>query len=215
MEYLQSVRTGLARLVNTAIDEKLKNDVRTTIPGYVLAFDPNTQYAEIQIGLQRLDIHGKSYRPPPIANCPVCVYGGSGGVLEVEINEGDEVLIHFSMRCIDGWRSQGGVAPLVSVERFREADAFAVLAPRSSAKKIANYSNNGMKLRSLDGTRHVWLKKDGSIEVLSTIDAIVNGATITTGGNVITAAGTDLDAFKAEYDAHKHNETGSQTSTPV
>ncbi len=229
-------------LLNTAIDEKLKNEVRTTIPGHVLEFDQETQLAKLQIGIQLLNIDGKTFTPPPIIRCPVQVYGGTGGVVEVEIKKGDECLIHFSMRCIDGWRTQGGVAPLLKIERFRETDAFAVVGFRSLPKVITQYSNEGIKLRSLDGTRYVWLRNDGSIEFVNPNCSIImdddgtitasngsgtftlqsggdidaNGATITTGGNVITAAGTDLDAFKAEYDGHQHTgNQGSPTSPPI
>lgn len=221
---LQEISESLRRLLETAFAEKFKNEIRTTIPGHILDFDAGTQLATVQIGIERLDIHGKSYNPPPIVNCPLCIYGGTGGVLEVQIAEGDECLIHFSQRCIDGWRQQGGISPLVKLERFREADAFAVLAPRSSKNAIAGYSNDGIKLRSLDGTVYAWLKNDGTVELKNdngtlTIqpggDINANGCIIDTGGNVTTDSGTDLDAFKAEYDAHVHGgvQSGAATTT--
>ena len=218
-----AVREGLISLINTAIDEKLKNSVRTTIPGYFLEFDPETQLATLQVGIQRLNINGETFTPPPIVRCPVCIYGGTGGIVEVEIVKGDEALIHFSMRCIDGWRTQGGVAPLTRIERFREADAFAVLAPRSQKKVITEYANDGIRVRSLDGTRYVWLKKDGTILIKSTESTFINNAEVTAEGNVITAGGTDLDQLKADFDdhvdaynLHKHTDSqGGQTSAPL
>lgn len=242
-----TLQERIARLLKTATGQSLRDDVRTSIPGHVLSYDPATQLAQLQIGIQRLNLNGDTFTPPPIIRCPVLIYGGAGGVVEVEIQPGDECLIHFSMRCIDGWRNQGGVAPLTRIERFREADAFAVLAPRSAPNVITDYSNDGIRVRSLDGQRYVWLKNDGTIDVRNesgeftidpagtitaqndevsfTLDAggagvlqngsgnvtltpggavDANGATITTGGNVITANGTDLDAFKQQYDSHFH-----------
>lgn len=74
-------------------------------------------------------------------------------------------------------------------------------------------------------------KNDGSIVTKTKFCTIVakadgelnvNGATITADGKVITKEGVDLDAFKAEYDDHKHtsikplHSDGTQTgSTPV
>ena len=201
----QSIENLATRIVN----EKLKNEVRTTVPGYILSFDPVKQRASVQVGVEKLLISGESVSPPPIIQCPVCIYGASGGAIEVEVSKGDECLIHFSMRCIDGWREQGGIAPLVRIERFRESDAFVVLAPRSSANAITSYSNDGIKIRSKDGSNYVWVKSNGEVEI--------NGAKVTSSGNVITAAGTDLDAFKAEYDlhTHSHGDPSGTTSTPL
>ena len=211
-----SLREGLKQLVTGAISEALKDQIRTTIPGRVIEFDPATQLATVQVGVQRLMVSGDTYTPPPIVRCPVCVYGASGGIVEVAIEPGDEVLIHFSMRCIDGWRREGGVAPLVSVERFREADAFAVLAPRSMPNVIDGYANDGIRIRSKDGDVYVWVKGDGTVEIEAPAGATINGAQVTSSGNVITASGTDLDAFYAEYLAHIHSgvTTGSGNTGP-
>lgn len=219
----------LKRMVEVGTGEAIKT-VRTSVPGYVLEFEPDRQYATLQVGIQRLDIAGRTYTPPPIVNCPVCIYGSAGGAIETKIEKGDEVLILFSMRCIEGWRNQGGVAPLTSIELFRESDAFAVLAPRSSKNVITGYSNDGIRVRSLDGTRYVWLKDDGTIEMKNEngsfsmapggdIDA--NGATIDTSGNVITADDADLNAIRDKLNEligrfNDHTHTGNQGSpTPL
>lgn len=212
-----SLREDLTDMAHSVVDSKLKNEVRTTIPGNIQAFDAETQLATVQIGIQRLNTNGKAFTPPPVIRCPVCVYGAAGGLVEVQINKGDECLIHFSMRCIDGWRQQGGVAPLVSVERFRHSDAFAVLAPRSMPNVVEGYDNSGIKIRSLDGTRYVWLQNDGTIScdngngnltLLPNGNVDANGCTINTSGNVITASGTDLDQLRAIYNSHNHGGAG-------
>ena len=215
---LSSLRESLAEMVNVVVDEKLKNDIRTTIPGHILSFDPDTQLATVQVGVQRIMVSGDTITPPPIVKCPVCVYGATGGLVEVEISKGDECAIHFSMRCIDGWREQGGVAPIVSVERYRQSDAFVVLGARSKKNVIEGYSNNGIKLRSKDGAKYVWLKNDGTIELSNGAavitmqtggSALVNGCEITPTGNLITALGSDLDALWAAYSSHNSHPPGA------
>lgn len=212
-ETFHALRSLFSEMVHTICDEKLKTEVRTSLPGYILSFDATTQLAILQVGIQRLNVDGKKITPPPIVECPVCIPGATGGAIEVEIQPGDECLIHFSMRCIDGWRIQGGVAPLDSVERFRQSDAFAVLAPRSSGNVIPGYDNNGIKVRSKDGTKYVWLKNDSTIDINNgscnvtlnpdgTVD--INGLTITGSGNIVTASGTDLDYFAGVYNIHIH-----------
>src|SRR5690554_6176545 len=93
----QRLQERLATLLKTSIGQSLRDEVRTSIPGYVLAYDPETQLARLQIGIQRLNINGDTFVPPPIIRCLLCVYGGSGGVVEVKIERGDECLILFSM----------------------------------------------------------------------------------------------------------------------
>lgn len=184
---------SMGNFVNRIVDEKLKNEVRTAIPGHILSFDPDAQMAQVQIGIKRLTIAGESIDPPPIIRCPVYVYGATGGAIEVEIASGDECLVQFSMRCIDGWRNQGGVAPLVSTERFRESDAFALVGIRSLPNVLASYENNGIRIRSKSGDAHVWIKNDSSIEISSPGDITINGATITASGDVRTASGISLN----------------------
>jgi len=217
-ESKNDLRASLTRLLKKATHEAAKSDIRTTIPGYFLAFDEEKQLAEVQIGVERLTVFGEALTPPPIVKCPVCIYGASGGVIEVEIKRGDECLIHFSQRAIDGWRSQGGVAPLTSVELYPERDAFVGLAPRSAGNAISGYTNNGIRMRSLDGAKHVHIKNNDDIETknangVATLkangDFDANGAKMTSDGKVVTAAGVDLDDFKAEYDAHMHPGTGT------
>lgn len=232
-DFSNSIVEQLLKLLETAFREKFTNELRTTIPGYIIEFDSATQMATLQVGVQRIDLNGKTYTPPPIINCPLVIYGASGGLVEVEIAPDDECLIHFSMRCIDGWRQQGGVAPLVKYEKFREGDAFAVLAPRSSANYIQGYDNDGIKLRSLDGSKYVWIKNNGDIEtqndngifqLLANGNINANGATINTSGNMITADSADLNAVRDKlnelitaFNAHPHTSAspGSPTSAPT
>lgn len=220
----KSMLEVIEEMVDVKIDEANKSAIRTTIPGFITAFNQVNQLATVQVGVQSLKVSGETVNPPPIVQCPVCIYGASGGLVEVEIQPGDECLIHFSMRCIDGWRIQGGIAPLVSVERYRMSDAFVMLAPRSLPNVIEGFSNDGIKVRSVDGTKYTWWKSSGEIEsnngngnmtLLASGDADINGCTINTSGNVITASGTDLDQLRDTYNSHNHpGDSGGSTGSP-
>lgn len=47
---------------------------------------------------------------------------------------------------------------------------------------------------------------NGNINIETSGSVTINGATVTSGGNVITKNGTDLDQLKADFDAHKHSQ---------
>ena len=142
--------------------EMMKN-VATSIPGHVIAFDPSTQHAQIQIGVVRKDVNGKLFTPTPLIEVPVHFGGGADFFLEYEINVGDEGVILFSQRCIDGWKTTGGVGnnPIL---RFHDmSDAVFIPGVRSQPNVITSFDNDGIRIRNKDGSHFIWLKKDGTI----------------------------------------------------
>ena len=182
-----------AQLLKRAFVEMMKG-VCTSAPGHILAFDPVTQLAQVQIGIMRVDIDGAEFAPPPIIEVPVYFPGGAFCV-EYQIDPGTEGDILFSQRCVDGWLQTGGVAAN-PMGRFHDAqDAFFLPGFRSIPKAIKSFQNNGIRLRNADGTQYAWLKSDGSIDVRNgagyiTVGAsgtvTINGMTIDPQGNVVT-----------------------------
>ena len=176
---------------------ELMKSVATSITGHVLAFDPQTQHAQIQIGVQRIDVNGELFTPSPLIEVPVAFIGGTEYFQEHQIDVGGEGIIYFSQRCIDGWKTTGGVAnnPIL---RFHDLqDAMFVPGLRSQPNVIVNHANDGIRWRNKAGTHYVWLKNDGTIETTnenytSTVNpdgslTETNGAytkTVTTDGTV-------------------------------
>lgn len=156
-------KTKQTQLIKSAFRELMKG-VYTSIPGHVLAFDPVTQWAQVQIGVERVDINGAVFTPPPIINVPVS-FTGDDWVLEHQIDPGCEGNILFSQRCIDGWQQTGGVA-VNPLGRFHDMqDAIFVPGIRSLPNVVTDFANDGMRLRDKAGTQFVWLKGDGTIDV--------------------------------------------------
>ena len=142
---------------------EMMKDVATSIPGHVLAFDPATQLAQIQIGIVRKDVNGADFEPSPLIEVPVYFVGGDFSV-EHQLDVGNEGFILFSQRCIDGWMTTGGVAnnPIM---RFHDmSDAVFFPGIRSQPNVISDFKNDGIRLRNKTGAHYVWLKNDGTIE---------------------------------------------------
>ena len=157
MTALQS--TGLFR---TAFREMMKG-VCTSVPGHVLTFDPGQQRAQVRIGVQTVTAGGAVIQPPPIIDVPVLFAGGTQFATIHQIDPGDEGLILFSQRCVDAWKQTGGVAqnPLA---RFHDThDAFFIPGFRPLPTRISGFSNDGIRMQSRDGGRHVWIKSSGEI----------------------------------------------------
>jgi len=211
-------RAKQTRMIRTVFRELLK-DVCTCVPGHVLAFDPVRQLAQVQVGIQRVDINNASFTVPPIIEVPVCFPGGDFA-LEYQIDPGCEGLIHFSQRCVDGWLQSGGVAAN-PIGRFHNLqDALFMPGYRSLPNVLPDFQNNGIRLRNESGDQFAWLKNDGSIAVENAAGHIriaadgtvtINGATITPAGDVVSAAGVSLST-------HVHGGVqsgGSNTGAPV
>ncbi|WP_368647714.1 Gp138 family membrane-puncturing spike protein [Castellaniella ginsengisoli] len=153
------MNTGLFR---TAFREMMKG-VCTSVPGHVLTFDPGQQRAQVRIGVQTVTAGGATIQPPPIIDVPVLFPGGTQFAVIHQIDPGDEGLILFSQRCVDAWKQTGGVAqnPLA---RFHDThDAFFIPGFRPLPTRISGFANDGIRMQSRDGSRHVWIKSSGEI----------------------------------------------------
>lgn len=151
-----------SKLLRTAFREMIKG-VCTSAPGQILTFDPAQQRAQVRVGLQTTFANGASETPPPIADVPVLFPGGTQFTTIHQINPGDEGLIVFSQRCVDGWKQTGGVAnnPLA---RFHDThDAFFIPGFRPLPTRISDFQNDGIRMQSQDGSFHVWIKSNGEM----------------------------------------------------
>ncbi len=207
-----------AKATRTELIEKtffeLMKTVGTSIPGFVQSFDSDTQQATIQPGLERIDINGNTFVPPPIIKCMVGFSGGDWA-LEFEINEGTEGLLIISQRCIDSWKDRGGVSPN-PIARFHDMqDACFIPGFRSQAKKLPAFQNNGIRIRDNSGDNYVWLKNDNDVEIKCA------NLTMEVGGTTQINT-TDFDVASSSFthngtnvgDDHKHpqaNDSGGNT----
>lgn len=146
----------------TAFREMAKG-VCTSVPGHILTFDPKQQRAQVQVGVEVVAAAGFTDSLPPIADVPVLFLGGTQYSTIHQINPGDEGLLVFSQRCVDGWKQTGGVAanPLA---RFHDMhDAFFIPGFRPLPTCISDFANDGIRMQSRDGKQHVWIKSSGEI----------------------------------------------------
>lgn len=196
-----TISSTFTELFKRTFSDMMK-DVATSIPGHVLAFDTTTQRAQIQIGIVRIDVNGKTFIPPPLIEVPVYFAGGSNYLMEHQIDPLDEGFIMFSQRCIDAWNTTGGVAqnPILRFHDYSDAVFFPGL--RSEPNAIESFENNGIRLRDKNADNYIWLKNDGSVTIKST-DFNVESPTFTHNG---TNVGDD----------HKHAAgTYNISGTPV
>lgn len=221
-------RMNLRELLDAHFHESMKF-VYTSIPAHVVGFDPETQLAQIELGILRVDIDGSTRVPPPIIDCPV-LFAGDKWAVETQIDPGCEGLAVFSQRCIDGWVTTGGTAnnPLA---RFHDMqDAFFIPGFRPMPSVLPEFQNNGIRLRNRSGNHWVWIKNDGTIAIENGNGHIrmapdgtvtINGVVIDTSSNVTTnatvTAETEVFGGGVSLSSHVHGGVesgGSMTGRP-
>lgn len=203
---------------------EIAKEIGTSITGHILAFDTATQLAQVQIGVAGRDKKGKSITPDPIIECPVEFSGGGGWSFEHELVAGDEGLIIFSQRCLDGWIQTGGVANNPIARFHDKQDACFIPGVRSKGNAISDFQNNGIRLRNKEATVYHWLKDDGTIESKNAAGYIkllpsgiidANGFLIQPTGAASSpvsvsaptiAAATSLTVAGKEMKQHKHSD---------
>ncbi|WP_232108492.1 Gp138 family membrane-puncturing spike protein [Pseudomonas juntendi] len=209
-------REQFAKMMREIFGEYLKDNLRTSVPGHVLSFDPGTQLAEVQIGLMIEDRLGNSEPRRPIVRVPVQFWGASGGTLECRVAEGVEGSIMFSQECIDSWVDQGGVAVKSEPRRFSLNDAYFMPGVRSVPGAITDFANNGIRLRNNSGSMYAWLKDDGSISLSNGAGFITIGANGTVNINGVTITPESLvttpnDVVAGEISLKLHRTSGVQS----
>ncbi|WP_289281573.1 MULTISPECIES: Gp138 family membrane-puncturing spike protein [unclassified Methylophaga] len=178
-------------MIESAFRELMKG-VYTCVPGYVISLidSGSKQRAQIQVGIERVDVNGASFALKPIIDVPVHFPGGDY-CIEYEINKGCEGLIMFSQRCTDGWKNTGGIAQNPIGRMHDLQDAFFIPGFRSDGNVLADLQNNGIRLRNKSGSQYAWLKNDDSIEIENGLGHIRMAAdgTVTINNVVITPEG--------------------------
>lgn len=97
---------NISETLRLTVDSAL-NDVHTSIPGVVVAYDKATQRAQVQATVMKSRLLEDGSRAvekyPLVVGCPVQFPGGSGLVVTFPVRPGDFGMLMFSEASIDRW----------------------------------------------------------------------------------------------------------------
>ena len=141
------------------------------LPGIVTSYSAAKGTCHVQPAIkgETLSTKGESQFVdlPLLVDVPVIFQGGGGFVTTFPIKPGDEALVIFSSRCIDGWWQNGGTQVAVSSRIHSIRDGFALIGPRSQVNLIPNVSTTTAQLRSLDGSTYLELAPGGVVNIVA------------------------------------------------
>lgn len=190
-------RNPLTYMMVEVLDEWVRQ-LMFTLPGRIVSFDPSTQLAQVEAGIQRV-VEGRGQTIPVIEQVPVCFPGDGAYYFWHQITPGEtEGLLHFSQRAIDTWIDQGGPIPPHELRVLSEEDCFFEPGYRSRPSAIPGFKNDGAGISNYAGDQYLHLLANGTAELFTPSDA-----TVDVGGNLDATIGgnetTDV--------------TGNQTAT--
>lgn len=186
----------------------------TALPGVIESFDPAAMTAVVQPAIQ-----GRVSKPdgsvqlvnlPLLLDCPVVFPSGGGATLTFPVKKGDECLVVFTSRCMDGWWQNSGVQAPLEARMHDLSDGMVLVGPRSKPKALGSPSTTKAQLRSDTGETFVELDPAGQTVNItapggSTIHAnvTINGtlhvtgkitadADLSVGGNLLVTGNTDM-----------------------
>lgn len=183
----------------------------TAMPATVTAYDPARMTVSatpaIKAKQRQLDGTQTDVLMPPCVDVPVVFPRGGGFSLTFPIAVGDEVLLVFASRCIDGWWQEGGTQPQLDARMHDLSDAFAIPGPWSQKTKITG-ALSGAQLRNAAGTTVVEVSADTI--TLAAAKVRINSA------DVIVAGASLKHNAKNVGDTHTHTDPqGGSTGAPT
>jgi hypothetical protein len=148
-----------------AVIERRLVDVHTTLPGKVVDYDPATQKATVQIQLKRKYVDGTTKEIPPIPAVPVVFPRGKGGTIHIhwKLEAGDDVVLHFSERSLDNWKTAGGMSDPADTRKFHLSDAFCTPGGAAFPDAFAPKDPEAFEIQNAD--TQILLYDDGKLKL--------------------------------------------------
>ena len=124
----------------TAIETQIKraqSNVYTALPAKVLSFNGHT--VSCQVMINRVNANGQEITIPPLVDVPAQFPHAGGFCITVPIKAGDEGLVVFSSRCIDGWYASGSQSKPLDNRINDLSDGFFIVGCNSVPNKIPDF----------------------------------------------------------------------------
>lgn len=175
----------------------LQSSIWTALPGIIEGVDLAKMTARVKPAMQARITQQTGEQTwvtlPLLVDCPIIFPSGGGFTLTFPVAAGDECLVIFASRCIDGWWQSGGQAQPPELRMHDLSDGFVLVGPRSQPNVMSPApSSGGAELRNaarssfvrLDASGHAFVQAEGNVTLVAAGQASVQAPTIQLIGNV-------------------------------
>lgn len=167
--------------------ERAVMDVRVSMPARIVSFDPATKTAQVEIMLKMVDEDDAPVDYPPLTDCP-CVFTRGGGFHVVHpYKAGDNGLVLFSDRCLDGWFESGQAAVPMDYRIHSMSDAY-FIGGADNMTDVSPIQSDAMFIGKDDNSAGLQINADGSVILKGTsftIEPITNAAQVNVNGKPV------------------------------
>lgn len=198
----------------------------TAIPAIIQSFNATAQTVTAQPAIQGVTTDKKQNKNyvnmPLLVDVPIQFMTAGGYSITCPISVGDECLIVFSSRCIDGWWQSGGVQRPIEARMHDLSDGFALIGVRSQSRTVAGYDTTKLQIRSDDHNTMIEVDKTGKVNISAPTSMTITTPLATFTGNVNVSgtltATTDVVGGGKSLSSHIHSGVTSglsNTGAPV
>ena len=193
--------------------ERAVMDVRVSMPARIVSFDAATKTAQVEIMLKMVDEDDAPVDYPPLTDCP-CVFTRGGGFHVVHpYKAGDNGVVLFSDRCLDGWFESGQAAVPMDYRIHSMSDAY-FIGGADNMTDVSPIIPDAMFIGKDDNSAGLQINGDGSVILKGasfTIEPVTNSNGIVNTGTI--ASTQDVTAGGKSMMNHVHGGVESGNST--
>jgi hypothetical protein len=190
------------------------------MPGIIQSVDFTQQTCVVQIAVQMsiTDIQTGTSRwasIAPLLDCPLFFPHGGNASITFPVAAGDECLVVFASRCIDGWWQNGAVQPQALFRMHDLSDGFVFAGFRSTPKVISNISTTKLQIRSDDGSNFIELDtSSGKVNIKAATSITFTAPNVNIEGDANISGALVVDGIT--FATHKHSgvSTGIHNTGP-
>jgi hypothetical protein len=163
----------------------------TALPGIIQSVDFAAMTCEVQPALQAIIVDNNGVQQnvnlPLLVDVPIVFPKGGGFLITMPLDEGDEVLVVFSSRCIDAWFQSGGVQQAMEARMHDLSDGFAIPGCYSqpTVSGIGAPSSDDLQVRNEAGTTYVSVTADGKVKLISPSEIDITAPAVNITGAVV------------------------------
>ena len=173
----------------------------TAIPGIIQSVDFTAMTCEVQPAIQAIIVDQNGVATPTdlplLVDVPIVFPKAGGFLITFPMEEGDEVLVVFSSRCIDAWWQSGGVQQAMEARMHDLSDGFAIPGPYSqpACASIGAVSTTDVQLRTEDGLAYVSIDPTGKIKLTSATEIDITSPVVSITGDVTVVGALECGAL--------------------
>lgn len=143
----------------------VQKQIHTALPARVVSFNAAEQTVSVEIMIEQIGYKGEQLALPPLVDVPVKMFAYGEFMITAEPQAGDEGLVTFSERCIDGWWESGRKSVPMDIRFHDLSDAFFDGGYRSKPKALTIVP---ACLNIAGSTNYIRLNENGTIEISGT-----------------------------------------------